>query len=155
MSERPKNYTTKIEPRQSVAECQELLADAGAAGIAVEFTDRIPSALSFRLETPRGVLTYVLPVNIDGMRKVLTRANFDSLHTTAATVAKYRTREHAARVAWRVVRDWLDAQLALVAAEIVQIDEVMIPYLAIGEGGWTVRDAYRESGPRALTGGQA
>jgi len=30
---------------------------------------------------------------------------------------KYRTREHAARVAWRICKDWIEAQLAIVDAE--------------------------------------
>ena len=40
----------------------------------------------------------------------------------------YTTREHAERVAWRVVKDWLEAQLGMVAAELASLDEVMLPY---------------------------
>jgi hypothetical protein len=49
-------------------------------------------------------------------------------------LARYQTREHAADVAWRVVLNWLEAQLALIAADMAKLDQVMLPYLAVDGG---------------------
>jgi hypothetical protein len=49
--------------------------------------------------------------------------------------AALRTREdHAYRVAWRILRDWVDVQMALVDLEIVQIQEVFLPYVVQRNG---------------------
>lgn len=40
----------------------------------------------------------------------------------------------AERTAWRNVRDWIMAQMAIVEAGQVQIDEVFLPYLTDGKG---------------------
>jgi hypothetical protein len=57
-------------------------------------------------------------------------------------------------VAWRVVKDWLEANLALVAAQMATIDEVMLPYLHV-DGDRTLWQAYREREQAALTAGPA
>lgn len=64
----------------------------------------------------------------------------------------YTSREHATRVAWRVVKDWLEANLALIAAEMATIDEVMLPYLHVGDDK-TLWQAYREREQAALMPG--
>jgi hypothetical protein len=37
--------------------------------------------------------------------------------------------DHAYRVAWRILRDWVDVQMALVELEIVQMQEIFLPYV--------------------------
>jgi hypothetical protein len=39
---------------------------------------------------------------------------------------------HASKVAWRVIKDWLAAQIALIESEMATLDEVMLPYLIVG-----------------------
>ena len=136
-SGRPLNYTTTIAVHQSVAECQSILAAAGASTVSVEFEDGQPSGLSFSLKTPHGRRNFTLPVNVDGMQRVLLKADRDGLFTTRSgdrmhkAKGAYSSPEHAARVAWRVVKDWLEANLALIAAQMATIDQVMLPYLRI------------------------
>lgn len=46
-----------------------------------------------------------------------------------------RTREeHAYRVAWRILRAWVNVQMVLVELEIVQIQEVFLPYVVQKNG---------------------
>src|ERR1700735_2400652 len=109
-SSRPLNYTTKIPATQTVGECQALLAKSGASAVAVEYQDGEPTGLSFRLDTPHGRRDFTLPVNIAGIRQVLVNAEragqFASLKKSASA---FTTEQHAANVAWRVIRDWLEA----------------------------------------------
>lgn len=129
----PLNYTTVIPASRTISECQGMLGEAGASAVAVTFTSRVPSGLSFQLNTASGVQTFSLPVNIDGIHNLLCAADYPASVKTR-DLDRYVSREHAVRVGWRVVRDWLEAQLAFIAAGMVSLDEVMLPYLQVGPG---------------------
>lgn len=146
----PLNYTTTIPATRTVGQCQDMLGEAGAAAVAVIYTDRVPSGLSFRLATAGGMRDFALPVNIDAVNHLLCTADYPA-NVRPGQLSKYVTREHAVRVGWRVIRDWIEAQLALVAAEMVTLDEVMLPYLQVG-GGQTLYSAL-EQGRAAITAG--
>src|SRR6185437_3173906 len=126
----PLNYTTKIPVNRTVTECQSLLAAAGASSASVEFEDGKPVGLSFTLKTPHGPRYFSLPVDVAAMHAVLLKAERGGQFTSAKKGA-YTTREHAARVAWRVIKDWLEVVVALVAAKMATIDEVLLPYLVL------------------------
>ena len=132
----PLNWTTTIPVHQTVAECQSILAQAGASSASVHFDGGQPAGLSFSLKTPHGQRNFTLPVNIEGVQRVLAQANKEGkLRSDGHRNARLEGPEHAARVAWRVVKDWLEANLALIAANMATIDEVMLPYLHIQVGG--------------------
>lgn len=137
------NYTTKIAAAKTVTEVQAALARAGAARITMDYRDGSPAAVGFMLDTPHGPRHFTLPVNVDAMHRLLV-AEGRAGHLGSISRAVWSSREHAERVAWRVLKDWLLAQLALVATEMVGLDQVMLPYLQIEESGKTVYDAYRE-----------
>jgi hypothetical protein len=152
-SGRPLNYTTKIPVHQTVVECQSILAVAGASSAQVRFEDGQPAGLGFSLKTPHGVREFTLPVNIDGMQRVLEAAERDGdFASLRKKQGAFASREQAARVAWRVVKDWLEANLALIAAQMATIDEVMLPYLHV-DGEKTLWQAYREREQAAIEAG--
>lgn len=155
MPDRPLNYTTRIPATQTAGECQAILAAAGASAVAVEYTDKQPAGLAFRLDTPHGRRSFTLPVNVDGIQAVLAKAErageFARLKKAGGA---YSNRQHAANVAWRVVKDWLEANLALIAAEMVSLDEVMLPYLHVDDDR-TLYQVYREREAAALEAGPA
>lgn len=141
---RPLNYSTVISARQTVGECQGILAEAGAASVAVHYEDGEPIGLSFTLRTPHGRRDFTLPVNVDGARVVVGKMlRSNPPHVSRAQLGKLASRKHAADVAWRVIKDWLEAALALIAAGMATFDELMLPYLHVGEDK-TLWQAYRE-----------
>jgi hypothetical protein len=153
-SGKPLNYTTAIPATQTAGECQAILAMAGAASVSVRYEDGQPSGLAFTLKTPHGERAFTLPVNIDGVQRVLAQAERDGLFATARKRAgTYSSREHATRVAWRVAKDWLEAVLALIAAKMAPIDEVMLGYLVVNDSGKTLYQSYREREQAALEAG--
>lgn len=141
----PVNYTTKINAAQTVAEMQALLAKHGARRIAVEYDHHgVPSSIDFSLETPHGQRNFSLPAEVSRMEKLLLREDREGrLKTGSASVRT--SRAQAERVAWRVMKTWLEAQLALVAAEMADIDQALLAYLQLSPGGKTLYEAYRES----------
>ena len=145
------NYTTKVAAAVTVGEIQQMLAEHGATAIMVRYDARTPTAVAFQLTVRDVEAAYALPVDVDAMRRSLMRQwNGGGLRgirpATAASPA------HAARVAWRVLKDWLAAQLALIEAGQAQLDQVMLPYLRV-DADTTVYDAYLEHGARMLTAG--
>lgn len=141
------NYTTTIAVTKTAAEIQAMLGEHGADGILIRYADRKPVAVSFTMAGPHGDRVFTLPVNVDAMHKVLQKQ-----WRAGQIPRRYTDPEQAERTAWRVVKDWLAAQLTLVAAQMATLDQVMLPYLHV-DGEVTLYEAYREREQLALTVG--
>lgn len=123
------NYTTSIAPQKTVMEIQAALAKAGASAILADYdTNGNIVALSFRLKTPDGDISFRLPTDWQPVQATLKRQRVSP---------KYQTPEHALRVAWRITKDWVEAQLAIIETQMVTTAQVFLPY-AITKDGSTV-----------------
>jgi hypothetical protein len=142
----PLNYTTQIDPHKTAAECVALLARHGASRISMDLKDGQPAGLAFGIDTPAGMRFYLLPANPEGVYRAL-----DKARRAGHIPPRYVDREQAHRVSWRVLLSWLDAQLALIEAQVVEIEQVMLPYLIVDDTGITLYQRYLDSGHRALT----
>ena len=132
------NYTTKIPAKRTVGEIQGLLAEAGAQGVYIEYdAEKQPTTVSFLIELKGQPINFRLPCRWHGVHQTLLKE---------ADRNAYKTEEHARRVAWRIVKDWVEAQLAIVAAELAELPEVFLPY-AVNMHGRTV---YQEFEARNL-----
>lgn len=137
------NYTTEVAASRTVGQIQDILAKAGAAQILAEYDRGRVIALSFTVITPTGPQAFTLPVRPEQVRAVLLRQKVQP---------RYQTLEHAERVGWRIVLDWIKAQLAIIQTEMVTLDEVMLPYMRTDDGS-TMYDRYLEHGQRLLEAG--
>ena len=118
-----KNYTTKIDIYTSLGEIQGALAKAGAQKIMVDYVDGKPTGVTFALYREGfGLQGFTLPAAVDGTLRVFSRQKVKP------------DREQAERTAWRNVRDWVLAQMALIESCDVPIDEVFLPYLTSRSG---------------------
>jgi hypothetical protein len=130
------NYTTTIAVEKTVAEICTLLARAKAIAVLSEYDGfGTVSAISFRINTEFGILSFRLPANVAGVLAVLQRSK--------GVPRSLRSSEQAARVAWRIVLHWLDAQLAMIQAGLVKFEQVFLPYAQDAQGV-TVYDRLRE-----------
>jgi len=127
------NYTTQVSAQRTVSQIQAMLAGVGARRVMVEYDDagRV-TGVAFTVHTVHGERSFFLPAAAEKVAGVLSRQRVP---------ARYATLEHAERVAWRIVKDWLEAQLAIIATEMVTLDQVMLPYMASGDGR-TMWDLY-------------
>ena len=135
-----KNYTTEVDVYKSLGEIQAALASHGARKIMVDY-DAVgqPIGVMFAIETPNGPRGFCLPANVDGVRAV-----FDQQKVKAKP-------GQAERTACRNIRDWIMAQMAIIEAGQVQVEEVFLPYLTDNRGK-TLYQLYR-GGQLALEGG--
>lgn len=88
--------------------------------------DRSPSGIAFSIETAHGERSFRLPAHIEGVEAALQREL-----KRKRIQRRMACREHAAKVAWRVLKNWVDVQMAIVEAGLVTVDEVMLPYLVL------------------------
>lgn len=138
------NYTTQIAAEKTTTEIQRLLAKAGAQAVLCEYdTSGVLCALSFRLITADGPISFRLPANMD---KILTAMKNDKKVPRSQC-----TREQAARVAWRILKDWIEAQVAIVQAELAELPEVFLPY-AEGKNGTTLYEQIKGGGFLQIAG---
>jgi hypothetical protein len=124
------NYTTEIAVGKTLGEIGEMLRLHGASDVMTSYDDnRQPTLMQFVIKTQWGPRPFALPANVEGVYNVLLR------QADARKIGqKYATREQAQRVAWRIVREWLAAQLAMIEAELVTLEQTMLPYLLVRPG---------------------
>ena len=99
---------------------QKCLIEHRAKHIAYEYNDdgRI-IGLAFGLEINGQVAKVKLPARIENVERILNAYSASQ-------------KEQAYRTAWANIRDWIEAQLALVDTEMVKMEEVLLPYVVIG-----------------------
>jgi hypothetical protein len=149
------NYTSEIPVSRTVGEIQALLSEAGARSLSIEYDHRVPCALSFTIATGRGDLAYRVPVTLPAILAILERLSNE--YGLADRYGQRRrklpqswvTPEHAARVGWRVLKDWLEAQVALIEIGLVELPQIFLPYQLV-DGQKTVYELAVERGLLAL-----
>ena len=115
------NYTTSIAVEKTVGEIQAMLAGAGASAVMIEYDDeRILSSVAFKILYNGTPVSFRLPAQLDPIYVIL--------QSDDGVRRQFKTREQAARVAWRIIKDWVEAQIAIVEAEQVEMVEVFLPF---------------------------
>lgn len=120
------NKTTQIDASKTVGEIQQMLASARASSLMIDYEDGQPSALAFQLAQGDQSLSFRLPCNWQGILAALKR---DKKYPQ-----RLKNADQAKRVSWRVLRDWLRAQLTLVEAGASSLQEVMVPWMITNDG---------------------
>lgn len=123
-----KCYTTTVPADQSVGEIQKMLSKRGATGILLEYeqqgTGRI-ERVAFRMRMGEQDISFRLPLRWrDVKRAIMADASIENRYRAKAA----RDDDYAYRVAWRILREWVDAQMAMVDLGMVQVAEVFLPY---------------------------
>lgn len=131
------NYTTSISADRTIGEIQSKLAKAGARQIMHGYdAEGNCCELSFRIPTKFGDVAFLLPANITAVDAILRRQR--------SRIRDYSAlREQATRVGWRILKDWVEAQLALIETGMVTVEQVFLPF-AQNASGQTVYEAFLE-----------
>ena len=126
-----KNYTTKVPAAQTVGEIQGILAAHGARKVMMDYGDdgRV-LAVSFALDCGGMLRGFRLEAKSDGVMSVMAR---DRTKCDA---------DQAERIAWRNVKDWIAAQVALVETEQATMDELFFPKL-VDQNERTLYEAFQ------------
>lgn len=131
-----KNYTTRVPADRSVQEIQTMLQKHGASGVLTEYeknTGRI-AGLAFQMEIGEQKVGFKLPLNWRAAKEVMKKEGNSRAYDD----------DYCYRVAWRILRDWVDVQMALVEIEMAQMQQIFLPYL-VQKGGKTLYENILEN----------
>lgn len=120
------NYTTGVDVDKTIGEIQKLLVKRGAKAIMTDYTEGVISALAFKIPVNDRDMGFRLPCD---WRPVL-----EVMKNDPKVPRSLRTQFQAVRVAWRIIKDWVEAQMALVDTMMVKTEEVFLPYAIMRDG---------------------
>jgi hypothetical protein len=131
------NYTTKIDSIKTIMEIQQCLVKHGATKIVVDYEESIPISLTFCLSINKMTAAFSLPCNYEGVLNAMKKDNRISRSVCS--------KEQALRVSWRIIKDWVIAQMAIVESQLAEMSEVFLPY-AITKNGNTLYQDIKQHG---------
>lgn len=123
------NYTTTVDSFKTVSEIERILVKHNAKSIMKNYDGESIMGLSFLIDIGVQQIPVRLPVKVDECLEVLKKEKKNSPRSNIKA-----TREQAERVAWRILKDWVEAQMALLDIQMVRFEEIFLPYIETGNG---------------------
>lgn len=123
------NYTTTVDSFKTVSEIEYILMKHRAKSIMKNYEGESITGLSFLIDTGARQIPVRLPVKVDECLQVLKKEKRENPKKQIKD-----TREQAERVAWRILKDWVEAQMALLDIEMVKFEEIFLPYIETDNG---------------------
>lgn len=120
------NYTTTVDAFKTVSEIEYILMKHGAKSIMKNYENESVIGLSFLIDTGVQKIPVRLPAKVDACLAVLHKEKRENPRKQIKD-----TREQAERVAWRILKDWVEAQMALLDIEMVRFEEIFLPYIEV------------------------
>lgn len=125
------NYTSKTPATDSIAAIGRMLAKAGARQVMQDYDDAGNIvALSFSLDLEGQRIGFRLPSDWHPVKLLLDR----QLAGNPNARPWMRTEDHARNVSWRIIKDWVEAQLAIIETQMVTTAQVFLPYAITASG---------------------
>lgn len=137
------NYTTKIPAIKTANQIVEILAKHRASSVMMDYDGQgTVTGIKWRVESKNGSLGFALPVNVDAVFQVMTKQR---INLTDAV----KRRAQSERTAWRNIKDWVEAQMALLETGQAPLEQIFLPYM-LNDAGDTLYHVLAESGFKAL-----
>lgn len=136
------NYTTKISHHKTLGEISECLVSHGATKVVTDYDNGIPIKVTFGIDINGNLVGYELPANYRGVLKAMER--------NKKIPRNMVNEEQAIRVSWRIVKDWIEAQMAIVEADVADLAQVFLPY-AVTKNGTTLYQEIQNNPKLLLT----
>lgn len=121
-----KNKTS--QGKNTFDKIQKLLAQNGAKKVMFDYdNDGTLEAISFALEINGKITGFQLPAMVDNVYQIL----YGHMEPSDNERISQGRKDQAYKTAWANIRDWIDAQLALVATRQVEMAQVFLPYMVM------------------------
>lgn len=120
------NFTTKIDTWKTVTEIQQILSKHGVTNFSIRNENNFPAALIFTIEFKGQPLNFLLPCNYKGV--------LNAFKKDRKVPRTSQNDEQALRTAWRIIKDWVEAQCALIESEQAKPEVIFLPYLMKDDG---------------------
>lgn len=146
-----KNYTSKVPASQSIRYIEGKLVSKGATQIAKTYDpQQRVDRLRFSLRVDGRDILFNLPAQIENCEKVMER----SLSSRALAETRRKVPAQAERTAWKILSDWVDAQMAMIELAQVDVMEVFLPYVCDPKTGRTFFEQLKEQNFKAMLPGK-
>jgi len=117
-----KNYTTSISVEKTMMEIEQILANHGATHIFKMYNEqKNPCALAFKCIVNENSISFKLPMEEEKI--------FEVFKKSKQVPKNKRNLEQARRTGWRIIKDWVDSQIALIEINVVKFEQVFLPYM--------------------------
>lgn len=93
------------------------------------------SAITFSIIIGEKECGFKLPAMVENVERIMYKPR--SKYQTTRTLTQAQ-KEQAYRTAWANIRDWIDAQMAMVDTQQVKVEQVFLPYLVVNKEGQTL-----------------
>ena len=129
------NYTTKIDADKTAGEIARCLSLHGATAVLTEYNPQegYIEGISFSITMGDQKMGFKLPVDWKPVYEIMAKGKKFTWGPRGEK-QKSELRLQAVRTAWRIVKDWVEAQMALVETQMVQVGEVFLPYAKMKDG---------------------
>jgi len=122
-----RNYTTQISIEKTVMEIESILIKFGAQGIYKEYKGSVLYGIMFYLLKDGKKIPFKIPMPMEKTRTIVMKAVNEGKLPKKYLSEPLRT-EQGGRVAWRIIKDWIDSQLSLLEMEFAEATEILLPY---------------------------
>lgn len=146
------NYTSEADADKTANQIAKMLSRAGAKKVMTEYDeDQIVNSISFQLNVNGNDIGFKLPTDWKKVYAVMYK-NKKAYNTWDNRYARQQSERQlqAVRTAWKIVHDWVEAQLAIIETEMVTTQQVFLPYMMM-KGGQTLFEKINEN-PQFLLG---
>lgn len=121
------NYTTQVSSENTIAQINKILVAHGAFKITTDYNDqKMAVGVTFCIVLQNRPVAFALPCNYTGVLK--------AMKNDRKVPGRLCTDEQALRVSWRILKDWVEAQMAIVEAGLAELPEVFLPYAVTADG---------------------
>jgi len=119
------NYTTKIDADKTAQEIAKELSMHGAKAVLTEYDEKTGTvvAISFKIKIGEAEMGFRLPCDWKPV--------FHILQNDPKVPRTNKDQAQAVRTSWRIVKDWVEAQMALVETKMVTTQQVFLPYVVM------------------------
>ena len=113
-----------IDASKTSSEIVESLAQHHATRIETLYEQGQCVGLQFAVRVGDQELGFRLPINVEATLETLKK------HQREGRIQpRFVNMDQARRIAWRILKDWTEAQLAIIESGMVTTEEVFLPYL--------------------------
>lgn len=127
------NYATQIDTFKLVQDIEYTLMLHQALSIQKEYRSGRIVGLSFNVDNGNVLFAIRLPVKVEQCYKMLRREK--DVNPRRDIIVSM---EQAEKVAWSIMKDWVEAQMVLLDMGIAKLEEIFMPYIIdrTGETIW-------------------
>lgn len=127
------NYTTKIDADKTAQEIAKELSMHGARAVLTEYdpVEGLVTAISFKINVDGNDIGIKLPCDWRPVYEIISKDRKLPWDKERKEKIMSDMKAQSVRTAWRIVKDWVEAQMALIETRMVKTEQVFLPYIVM------------------------